>query len=304
MLLTEEKRPRLIACALLALVALRIYYGFIDGSFRRPESAAFHPPGLLADEAAKRIGASWRTVETSSADGTRLRGWLFRPALPNGKAVLLMHETGGTRLNVMTHVPWLLERGFICLAADGRGHGASDGQLVTAGLLEGNDVVSWTGLLHAEPGVRQVYGLGHSLGASALIPGLALGAAMQAAGADSTGADMPTRYNLLAERIGLPVGVVRPALWLFFEPALWNARLRYGVDLERISPLTDISLLRAPVLLIHGTRDEMIPIGQARRMHAANPGATELWEVAGAGHVQAAVLQPAEYRARVLAWFK
>jgi len=295
-------RPARIACILLGLLSLRIYYGFIDGSFRRPDTAAFHPPKFLAEEAAHRIGASWQTVNVTSADGTPLEGWLFRPAFANGKAVLLMHETGGTRLNVMAHVPWLLEKGYICLAADGRGHGSSGGLLVTAGLLEGPDVVRWAGFLQEQVGVRAIYGLGHSLGASSLIHGLALAAKLRAVVADSVGADMPSRYRLLADRIGLSPGVVRPVLWLFIEPAIWNARLRHGVDLEKISPIADIRQVRAPVLLIHGTRDEMIPVEQARRMHEANPQWTEVWEVQGANHVQAAVVQPREYRARVLAW--
>ena len=299
----SRSRPKRIALALLLFLAGWYYYASIDGSFRRPSTAAFAPPAFLAEEVARPIGASWRAVSVTSADRTVLRGWLFRPASPNGRAVLLMHETGGTRLNVRDHVPWLLRRGFTCLTPDGRGHGQSGGNLVTAGLLEGADVVRWVRLLRDEEGATAVFGLGHSLGASSLIHGLALGADLRRVVADSTGANMPTRYDLLAERYGAPVSVIRPLLCLFVEPALWNARARYGLDLDQISPVDWIRAVRAPVLLVHGRQDHFIPIEEARRIHDANPSWTTVWEVAGAGHVTAATVWPEEYQRRVLAWF-
>jgi pimeloyl-ACP methyl ester carboxylesterase len=292
-----------IALAVLACLGGWYYYGWIDGSFRRPATAEFAPPVFLADEVTRGIGASWRAVAVKSGDQTVLRGWLFRPAVPNGEAVLLMHETGGTRLNVRGHVPWLLRRGFTCLTPDDRGHGASGGKLVTAGLLEGADVVEWVRFLREEEGAKAVFGLGHSLGASSLLHGLALGAGLRRVVADSTGANMPTRYQLLAERYRMPVSVSRALLWPLVEPALWNARVRYGLDLDEISPVDWVRGVRVPVLLVHGQQDQYIPIEEARRVRDANPAWVTLWEVPEAGHVTAATLRPDEYQRRVLAWF-
>lgn len=299
----ESHLPRRIAVALLACLVLWFYYASIDGSFRRQPTAAFLPPAFLATEVTRPIGASWQAVAVTSGDGTRLNGWLFRPALANGRAVLLMHETGGTRLNMLDDAAWLLRRGFTCLAADGRGHGQSGGQLVTAGLLEGADVVRWADYLRDEVHAEAAFGLGHSLGASSLIHGLALGADLRGIVADSTGANVPTRYELLGERYHLPAALARPLLGLIFEPAIWNARWRYGVDLRRVAPVEWIRNVRAPVLLVHGDRDTFIPIAEARRIRDANPAYVTLWEVAGAGHVTAGRQWPDEYRRRVLAWF-
>ena len=298
----ESHLPRRIALVLLACLVLWFYYATIDGSFRRQPTAAFIPPPSMATEVTRPIGASWQAVGVVSGDGTPLRGWLFRPAMTNGRAVLLMHETGGTRLNMLDDAAWLLRRNFICLAADGRGHGQSGGQLVTAGLLEGADVVRWAQFLR-EQGVEAAFGLGHSLGASSLIHGLSMGADLRGIVADSTGANVPTRYELLGERYHLPAALARPLLGLIFEPALWNARWRYGLDLRRVAPVEWIRSVRAPVLLVHGDRDSFIPIAEARRIRDANPSLVTLWEVAAAGHVTAGRQGPAEYQRRVLAWF-
>ncbi len=148
-----------------------------------------------------------------------------------------------------------------------------------------------------------MFGLGHSLGASSLIHGLALGADLARVVADSTGANMPTRYGLLTERYGAPASVTRSLAWLFVEPVLWNARLRYGLDLNQISPVDWIRSVHAPVLLVHGGRDTFIPIEEARRIRDANRSYVWLWEVPGAGHVTAATINPVEYQRRVLGWF-
>ena len=302
-ILEQRSRSWRIAFTLLLCLAGWYYYATIDGSFRRPSTAAFTPPSFLANEVTRPIGASWQAVSVTSNDRTVLRGWLFRPSVWNGRAVLLKHETGGTRLNVRSHVSWLLRSGFVCLTPDGRGHGESGGKLVTAGLLEGADVVGWVRFLREKERAEIVFGLGHSLGASSLIHGLALGADLARVVADSTGANMPTRYGLLTERYGTPASVTRSLAWLFVEPVLWNARLRYGLDLNQISPVDWIRSVHAPVLLVHGGRDTFIPIEEARRIRDANRSYVWLWEVPGAGHVTAATINPVEYQRRVLGWF-
>jgi pimeloyl-ACP methyl ester carboxylesterase len=85
---------------------------------------------------------------------------------------------------------------------------------------------------------------------------------------------------------------------------LWNARVRYGLDLEEISPVDWVRGVRVPVLLVHGQQDQYIPIEEARRVREANPAWVTLWEVPEAGHVTAATLRPDEYQRRVLAWFE
>ena len=58
-----------------------------------------------------------------------------------------------------------------------------------------------------------------------------------------------------------------------------------------------------PVLLIHGLSDDNIEPRQVRTLHAANPSATEVWEVSGAGHVASLSVGHAAYQRRVLDWF-
>ena len=86
------------------------------------------------------------------------------------------------------------------------------------------------------------------------------------------------------------------------EPAILYTRVRYGLNLYDASPLDALTRAHTPVLLIHGTDDRNIPIDHSRRLKAANPATTELWEVPHAGHV-AAWATGVEYERRITVWY-
>jgi fermentation-respiration switch protein FrsA (DUF1100 family) len=91
--------------------------------------------------------------------------------------------------------------------------------------------------------------------------------------------------------------------WPVIGSGMVYARARYGVDLRRASPVDALRRTHTPVLLIHGTADDNIPIRHSRELHAANPAAAELWEVPGAGHVGSFDRDPETYARRVTAFF-
>ena len=69
------------------------------------------------------------------------------------------------------------------------------------------------------------------------------------------------------------------------------ARLRYPfvpagwLLLDRFDSLSVISAVRAPVLVLHGTRDRIIPVAMGRTLFAAAPEPKQLWIADQAGHV-------------------
>ncbi len=68
-----------------------------------------------------------------------------------------------------------------------------------------------------------------------------------------------------------------------------SAQLRYvertiGHRFETFAPVRTIGRITAPVLLVHGDRDTVIPVSDAHELHAQAPGHTQLVIVEGAGH--------------------
>jgi pimeloyl-ACP methyl ester carboxylesterase len=301
---SESKRSRVLLYALTFAFSVLAYhyYDVVNSLVHRSDGSKFTPPQAKADEVCRQTGASWRAVSITGADGVVLKAWLMQPPQPNGKAVLLLHHLYGSRLRLLPEAYWLLKNGYTCLLPDSRGHGASGGAVVTFGILERYDVAEWVRLLRREPAIHDVYGIGISMGASVLIQSLAVPVDFRAIVADSTAADMAHPYDYAADRFDLPVAVIRPISWPLVAPAFWNARFRYNVRLEGASPLSAIRGSHVPVLLMHGLRDWLIPVEQARRLHDANPDYTTIWEVPGGrhGHLD---WDEAAYRTRVLEWF-
>jgi alpha-beta hydrolase superfamily lysophospholipase len=66
-------------------------------------------------------------AEIPAADGAVLRGWLFRAAGENRKAVILLHGQADNRIGAIGYVPLFLKHGYDVLTPDLRAHGDSGG---------------------------------------------------------------------------------------------------------------------------------------------------------------------------------
>jgi len=298
-----SRRAWTIALAVIALPCALAYYEILNFE-QRHWWADGPPPSVRANQVAGAGGGSWRDVSVTARDGAVLRAWLFRPDHPNGKVVILMHEFMRTRLQMLAQIPWLMRAGYTCLAPDERGHGSSGGTVVTFGIEERYDVIAWTDwLTRNDPDAKAIYGLGNSLGAAALIQGAVAGAPIKAIVADSTEIDFSMPYAHLAELLHIPQVVARGVGWVIIEPALWNARARYGLNLRESSMIESMREIRVPVLLIQGEADPFIPPLYGGRLLAANPRWSKLWVVPGAHHAKAWQVAGSEYQSRVLEWF-
>ena len=255
-----------------------------------------------ADYLSRSTGAQWRDASIVTPDGVRLAAWYFTAAEPNGSAVLLLHGIGDTRLGMTDKADFLLRAGYSVLMPDSRGHGVSDGNLVTYGLKEGCDAAQWVRWMRAQPGVDSTYAFGESMGAAVAIESLACNPGVRAVVAECPFARMS---EIAVYRVGQRLsGAMHRAAGPLVSVAAWYSRWRYGVDVMQASPVAALRSTTVPVLLIHGTADRNIPLGQSRELHAVNPIHTELWEVPGAEHVSAMSVDPSGYRSRVLAWFR
>jgi pimeloyl-ACP methyl ester carboxylesterase len=103
--------------------------------------------------------------------------------------------------------------------------------------------------------------------------------------------------NRLAERLG-------GALAALGEPLLsYQSWLRQGVGPERMAPMSAMSKVKAPVLMIGGAEDVYTPETETRALFEAAGGAKELWIVPGLGHAGMSDAATQEYRSRVGAFF-
>ena len=241
-------------------------------------------------------------VSVTANDGALMRGALFFPAGKAKGAVIILHGIGDHGYTMSALAKLLNRAGYIALTPDSRAHGGSGGELVTYGLLEKNDVHRWLDLLEAKTSKGlPIYGYGASLGGGVIIQSLTNEPRFRALVAECPFDDFDkVTYDRLSERLD---GIPKPLLGLVIEPAIEYARFHYGLNLRDASPIDAIRTSTVSVLLIHGLLDKNVPIVHSRRLHAANPSHTELWEVPNAKHVETWSAAGLEFERRVVDWY-
>jgi uncharacterized protein len=237
---------------------------------------AFFQPDRRVYATPASLGVSYQPVSMRAADGTELFAW-FLPARGEARAtVLFLH---GNAENISTHfanVAWMPAEGFNVLALDYRGYGASEGEPSLAGAQLDIDAALRALLERPEVDARRIAVFGQSLGGALAIYYVAHSAYrghICALVADSAFAD----YRLIAkEKLA-----AFPLTW----PFQWFSSIAVDDDYSPERAVAGVSPI--PLVLIHGAADEIVPAHHSQRLYDRAREPKELWDVPGAGHIQA-----------------
>lgn len=216
----------------------------------------FPSPGPVPAAAAVLPGG--RDVVLQTADGIRLGAWYF-PA-GSDRAVLVCNGNGGDRSGRAPLAAALVRAGYSVLLFDYRGYGGNPGRPSESGLAaDARAAQTW---LAGQPGVDpdKIAYFGESLGAA-----VAVGLAAQRPPAALV---LRSPFTSLAD-----VAAVHYP-WLPVRRVLLD---RYP-SIERIGSLT------APLLVVAGDRDDIVPVELSRRLYDAAPQPKRFVLVSGAGH--------------------
>lgn len=260
-----------ISILVIALIVLPV--GFF--MLRRFEaSVIFHP------ERAAR-GGTWRVPQGAeevwfrNAEGQRLYGWFFRSnTQPAAATVVYAHGNGGN----LSYCEWVGEslaaRGFDVLLFDYRGYGRSEGETAGEGGLYADAEAAYefvTGARGVAAGRVVLYG--QSLGTAAVTDVAArreCGALVLESGLSSA-ADM--------------AAVVMP----------WLPRFLRGLTKNKLDTVSKLPRVGCPVLVVHGDRDEIIPVAQGRKLFDTAPEPKRLVIVERAGHNDLSIVGGEKY---------
>ncbi len=242
-------------------------------------------------------------VSITAADGAALRAWSIVPAARNGDVVLLLHGQADNRAGMLGPAGLLLRHGYIVLLPDARAHGESGGLLATYGVLEADDIRRWFTWIQNADHPRCIDGLGDSMGAAQLLRSLEVERGYCAVVAESVFSSFrEVAYDRMGQWFGTGAWLGRTVLHPAVDFGFLYARLRYGINFAKASPLRAVASASTPVLLIHGLADTNIPPSHSEQIKQQNP-AVVLWEPAHADHCGASSADPAGYEAHVVGWF-
>jgi len=211
------------------------------------------------------LGLSFEET-TIESDGAQLPAWWIpaRNGAP-GPAVLLVHGWESARDRTLPNAQVLHAAGFHVLTFDVRGHGVNDREdlPLTAGEF-GADAVAGVRALLARPDVTTVGILGHSMGGV----GALLAAAAEPRIAATVSVSTPagpyrlTRHTFKLAHLPIPDPIAYPLAWLttrvFLRPR--------GRSVGEVSATRAARTYLGPLLLIHGTIDDVVPVGHVLRL--------------------------------------
>jgi fermentation-respiration switch protein FrsA (DUF1100 family) len=230
-----------------------------------------------------------------------VRGW-WLPRPETRRVIIACPGYRASRADLLGISSALWRAGNNVLLFDFHGHGAGLGAPVTLAYRELYDLLGALDyVLRRVPGAA-VGVIGYSMGAAVAIRGAARRHEVRALVADSSFAthEGEVRY-VVGRAMRLPPVAARLVAHAA-EPLLrWRAGYRHA-DVE---PLRDIAgIAPRPILLIHATADERIPVEDAYRLFEAAGEPKALWVDDGASHCGVYFVDRARYSQRVASFFR
>jgi fermentation-respiration switch protein FrsA (DUF1100 family) len=215
-----------------------------------------YPEGFVPPE---NYGLNVEEVWLVAEDGVKLNGYFLAHAA-SPKALLWFHgnaENIGLGLEQMKTLAGL---GVNILELDYRGYGKSEGSPNEAGVYRDASAAYdyLVEVRHFQP--KDIIIDGHSLGGAVAV-------------------DLASRRECGGLIVQSSFSSVREMARRIFRIPL----LEY-VPKSQFDSLEKIQRVRAPILIIHGTRDEVIPFSMGERLYRAAPKPKSFFAVEGAGH--------------------
>lgn len=211
-----------------------------------------------------------------AADGTQLHAWWF-PKTDARFATLFLHGNAGNVTHRIDHAQQILQAGSAFLVVDYRGYGKSRGQPSERGLYEDGDA-AYADLLALGYQPNQIILQGESLGTA----------------------------------VAVDLAVRKQCAGLILEAPLKSLRAMAGTVLPVVGPLlahgfnteNKISRVHAPLLVMHGDADEIVPFPQGQAIFRAANQPKQFWPIRGAHHNDLLYQAGPEYVTRLRAFYR
>jgi uncharacterized protein len=221
-------------------------------------SLLYFPSGQFLETPAD-AGLDFRDLTMETDDGERLHGWWVAARSRSIGHVLFCHGNAGNVGDRVLHARLLAEAGLDVLLFDYRGYGRSTGRPSEQGTYR--DARAAREALLGEPDVdpAAILYVGESLGGAVALE-LAL--------------EHPPRGLVLQST---------------FTGVREMARVHYPIAPARAIPdayrnVRRIRELRAPLLVLHGDRDDIVPLAQGQALFDAAPEPKRMQVFEGVGH--------------------
>jgi len=242
---------------------------------------AWKPPRREVHQSPADFGLAYEQVWLSNVSGVQLSAWFVPAADPNpAPTVVVMHGWGGNAAHMLALAQPLFGADFHTLFLDVRNHGLSDHDDHVSMLRFAEDLGTGVDYVRTRDDVTEVAVVAHSVGAAAAIYYASYRDDLSSVVAVASFAHPG---ELMSEALPLP----KPVKWVVIK----GVERTIGKSLDLIAPRQRIEHVTVPLMLVHGTADDIVPVADSQELHEALPS-TELLIVPGGGHSDLEPFQP------------
>lgn len=319
--MNKGARNTIIALSALAAVSAVAAYGLsrmvVDMAIKRDAKLLSVPQklqnkitgGLASDPNLKTVAETYKevlklpteTVTVKSRDGLQLTGHLYKSENQR-RVVIAMHGWRSSwEFDFGSVVEFYNGLGCTVIYADQRGQNNSDGEYIGFGILERHDCVSWIEYAASRFGKDvPIYLLGVSMGASTVLM--------------STGLELPEQVKGVVADCGF---TSPKEIWhhVVNNNLRLNSKISYPIinrivkrlasfEGDEYSTLDAMETNTRPILFIHGSADNFVPLKMSVDNYLACKAPKDLLIVPGAGHGMSYLTDKCAYERAVKRFFR
>jgi uncharacterized protein len=245
------------------LIILGLTYLFCLGYMVYFQRSFMYFPGGLSPQIRQMDDGAYgaQRLEIEPESGLSIRGWYWPPDNPQKPVVIYFHGNAQAESYWLDKMMRYRKAGFGFVLATYRGYSGNDSSPSEQGLY--NDARGYINAVINNHGVatENIVLLGESLGG---------GVAVQMA------SEYPNIHALVLESTySSIIDVARKSYW-FFPVGL--------VMMDRFDSMDKIGGVRAPILIVHGDHDTLIPYSHAERLYNAAQTDKKLVKIEGGTH--------------------
>ncbi|MGL5354167.1 MAG: alpha/beta hydrolase [Clostridium sp.] len=222
-------------------------------------------------------------LEIESSEGFKLKGYYYNKYPNSNKVMIIHHGYTANHYVCLQFMDMFFEEGFNVLLVDMRSHGDSDGQYITYGQKEQEDLDLWVDLIRNRIGADGVIGLhGQSMGGATVL----MYGGNYSEKVDFVIADCA--YSSGKEIIRYQFKQSDAPFFPVYNILRRECKKKCDFDMDKISPMDAIKDKDIPVMFVHGTGDTVVPVTMSEEMFKAKVGdKNKLVIIPGAVHVGA-----------------
>lgn len=243
-------------------------------------------------------GLPYENVTVTSADGLELCGW-YVPS-QNGAVVIAQHGYKSDRTELLQEAEILYRHHYGVLLSTVRAHDRSEGEQISFGYREMQDLEAWYRYLRTRNDVHpeKIGALGNSMGGSLVIQYAAQNKHINAVVAHSAFSSLDDTVSTSVQYYtGLPPFPFAPLIvfWAEQELGLHSSEINAKQWIRNISP--------RPIFLLQGGTDVVISASSGQSLYSAAGEPKKLWYEPELGHAEFDKELPQEFEQRIIAFF-